>query len=113
MNSKNLTQATPLPEYDTLVSERFQEELQQNLEYLKRAPGTSSIPITQRDADVYYGDFHGLLLHIGQQRHHLWILTILNGLTNSGEYNSDFLSIIVPDADRLQRIADIYNTVYV
>lgn len=113
MNTKNLANAMPLPEHAIYMSDLFRDEILINMNYLRGGNGSGSITVTQQEADKYRGDFHGLLLSKGQQRHHLWLLTVFNGLTCSTEYNSDFLVVRIPDTDRLQKIENTFNTVYI
>lgn len=92
------------------VSDDFRDMLSMHRNLIDKQEGTTTITVSQFKADKHYGDFHGLLLDAGQQPHHLWLLTMLNGLNCSTDYSSDFLDIKIPDAKYLDRLIDIFNT---
>lgn len=91
-------------------SDDFRDVLLAHKEIILKRRGTSSISITQQEADKWYGDFYGLLITKGIPVDKLWLITILNGLNCSSDYNSDFLNITTPDPDYIDRLIDIYNT---
>ena len=107
-----LSQTVIAPPSNVYTSDRFKEEILIHKPIILKSSGTTTISVTQQEADKWYGDFHVLLLEKGQQYHHLWLLTILNNLTDSSAYNSDFLDIIIPDAKLIEKIMDIFNTTH-
>lgn len=93
-------------------TDEFREVLLLHLDMIKKREANSFIEITQQEADMWKGDFHGLLLAKGVRHHLLWLLTVFNDLTNSGDFDADFLEIKTPDADYIERLADVHNTVH-
>lgn len=93
--------------------DRFRDVILAHRELILARQGTTHISVTQYEADKYYGDFYGLLLSKGVSSDLLWLVTVLNGLNSSDEYNSDFLSIITPDSGYIDRLINMFNTIHI
>lgn len=94
-------------------TEQFREVILLHMPLLEKRQANSSVEISQDEADKWYGDFYGLLYSKGVMPHMHWFITVFNGLTDSGAYNSDFLEIRTPDAEYIEKIIDIHNTIHI
>ena len=94
-------------------TEAFREVILLHMDLIAKRETSSSIEINQSEADKWYGDFYGLLLAKGVRPHMLWLITVFNGLTNSGDYDADFLEIKSPDMEYVGKLLDIHNTVHI
>lgn len=93
-------------------TESFREVVLSHMHLIKKRQANSSIEITQAEADKWYGDFYGLLQSKGVRSYMFWLITVFNGLTDSGDYNSDFLEIRTPDTEYIDKLVDIHNTIH-
>lgn len=96
----------------TFGLESFKNVILQHLDILMSRKENSSIDLTQQEADKWYGDFHGLLQTRGVRPHLYWIITVMNGLNCSTDYDSDFTVIVTPDTEYLDKLMDIHNTIH-
>lgn len=86
----------------------FRYMLLEHLPNLLNNDNLISIPIDQQQADMYYGDYYGLLTALGISPYMHWIITRLNGLTDSMSYNSDSSMIYIPLESELERLKILY-----
>ena len=65
-------------------------------------------PLQGALADMFYGDYYGLLTRLKVSPYMHWIVTRLNGLTDSMDYNSDSLMIYIPLESELDRLKILF-----
>ena len=94
-------------------TDEFRDVLLIHLDLIQKRETNSFIDITQQEADMWAGDFYGLLISKGVRPHMLWLLTVFNGLSNSSDYDADFLEIKTPDTEYIKRLVDVHNTIHI
>ena len=94
-------------------TDEFREVLLLHMDMIQKREANSFIEITQQEADMWAGDFYGLLLTKGVRHHLLWLLTVFNGLTSSSDFDGDFLEIKTPDTEYIKRLADVHGTIHI
>lgn len=55
-------------------------------------------------SNMYVGDFHGLLLHLGLLKKYLYYTTLLNGMRTSSEYDGTLTTIKIPGRNTMKKI---------
>lgn len=91
--------------HDTLG---FRYTLLDNLPLLRSRPDNLSLTISKAEADQFFGDFYGLLSYLKAPVELFWIITQLNNLTCSTDYDSELLDITIPTQAEIERIKTIY-----
>ena len=86
----------------------FRYTLLDNLPLLKQREDNITINVNKAEADQFYGDFYGLLAYVGAPVELFWVITQMNNLDCSTDYDSDLLDIIVPSKGEINRIKTIY-----
>lgn len=113
MTTKKLAASMGRSVSSVYETEQLREVILIHMDLIKNKDGNSSIEITQAEADKWWGDFYGLLTAKGVRPHMLWLITVFNGLSDSGAYNADFLEIQTPNMEYVDRIVDINNTIHI
>lgn len=86
----------------------FRYTLLDHLPLLRGREDNISLSITQAEADQFYGDFYGLLGFLKAPVELYWIITQLNNLSCSTDYDSTLLEITIPAQAEINRIKTIY-----
>lgn len=86
----------------------FRFTLLDNLPLLRNRADNISLTISQAEADQFYGDFYGLLGFLKAPIELFWIITQINNLTCSTDYDSTLLEIVIPAQSEINRIKTIY-----
>lgn len=102
--------ANPIPEYP------FGDDYFINVvmnSYMDILIANSEVVPLAIDATVkYMGDFYGILNDMGINPKYFPIILRMNGFSDTGLYNTDITSIIIPDSSFIDSIANSYsNTV--
>lgn len=88
----------------------FRYVLLEHLPMISKRSDISYKDIDQSEADQFYGDFYGLLTYLGVPLYLHWFTMRLNGLSDSMDYDSNFLTIYLPPPDEIDRIRIIFLT---
>lgn len=91
--------------------EGFRYMLLEHMANMSKDDNLIPIPIDQQQADMYYGDYYGLLASLNISPYMHWIVTRLNGLTDSNDYNSDSTYVYIPPESELERLKILYLSV--
>ena len=107
-HSKSLIHTAPNQGERVYDDPAFKYMLLEHLPNLLNNDNLISIPIDQQLADMYYGDYYGLLTRLKISPYMHWIVTRLNGLTDSMDYNSDSLMVYIPLESELDRLKILF-----
>lgn len=104
MDIQNLTdQVNPV-----YTEPKFIELAESHLTYLRTHPDAGHLTVTPMEADVYTGDFYGLLqiYHFPSWTHYLILRT--NGYLSQTDYDGKYLTFLIPPMDELELLREIY-----
>jgi hypothetical protein len=100
-----------LPEIDDEENnEAFYRLQETHLEYLRNHTGNRILTVPELQADIYAGDYYGLLNYLRIDKKYHYLVMRINGLFSSGDYNGENVSVIVPSFDVVNRFMTIYAT---
>lgn len=111
MKKTKLAQTIILSEDPVVDTEAFREELVRHIPLILKKQ-TNSLPVTNHEAQLWKGDFYGLLLSKNVKPHQLFLLTVLNGYTCSSDFDGNINSIIIPDYDFVDTLLNTHKTIF-
>lgn len=78
------------PDYYTL--------LETHIPYIRSI--SSPVQVLPNTADIYQGDFDGLLENMGIPKKYHYLVRRINGYNNSGDYDGQETTILIPGGER-------------
>lgn len=84
--------------------------LDSHVAYLTRHPLSEWAQVTGQQAEKYRGDFHGLLDSLSIDKKYHYLITRMNGLVSSGDYDGFVTQILLPDYPTAARFMAIWTT---
>lgn len=82
----------------------FRWTIESHIPYLLSLATTRSISVDPHATIVYNQDLYGYLLSIGVQPCYHWITMRVNGMFSPTEFNSNSVSVLVPNSNELESI---------
>lgn len=94
---------------DKVIDPDFYVLVDSHLKYLREHPETQVAEVTAMNAKKYMGDFHGLLnfLNVGKKYHYL--VTRLNGLMASTDFDGNQTRVLLPPMERVASIFAVFD----
>ncbi len=102
---ESLAAEIPYPYGDTYFVTVF---LRSYLDYLIDN-NSQVVQLNNLDTYKYFNDFYGILNELGIPAQYHAIILRMNGFSDTGQYNPDITSIILPDFSVIDNLAAIYN----
>lgn len=92
------------------LTESYYTLLESHLPYLLNHPTTKTVVVPSQQAEKYTGDFHGLLdvLAIGKKYHYL--VTKLNGMNCSTDYDGRRVEFVIPSPETISSFLATYGS---
>lgn len=84
--------------------------LESHLHYLRTHPLTRVVYVTGQQAEKFTGDFDGLLDSLSIDKKYHYLITRLNNLACSTDYEGLETSIVMPDSNTISRFITIYTS---
>lgn len=94
-----------------VLREDFYVLMESHLPHLRRHPELQLIEVNSQIADKYMGDFHGLLNYLNVEMKYHYFITRINGYNTSTDYDGLRTTLIMPPADEMNKIFNIYSSV--
>lgn len=108
-NTKSLVNKLPLPE-DYVLDLTYYTVLESHVEQLKK--NATIIDVKPYIADIYVGDFDGLLTELGyRDKKFHYLIRRVNNLDSSGQYDGTQLELLIPNVAEMSAIYAIYTSV--
>ena len=97
---------------DNMKDEAYFRLLESHLSFLRNHPSNTIASATGQVADMFEGDFYGLLNHLRVDIKYHYITMRVNGLYCSSDYDGTQTEIVIPSRDAVNRIDIIFNSRY-
>lgn len=85
--------------------------LETHIPYLKTHEQTQYVEVTGQQAEMYRGDFHGLLDSLRVNKKYHYIVTRVNGLLSSTDYDGVTTGIYVPNPSTISSFLATYESI--
>lgn len=104
MDINNLAETTN-PVYS---DPKFIDLVESHMTYLRSHPNAGHLTITPLEADIYTGDFYGLLqsYHFPSWAHYL-ILRV-NGYLSQTDYDGKYMTFLIPPMDEVELLREVF-----
>lgn len=89
---------------------RFEDFIESHMEYIINNKIAGTRTVEPDVAEVYAGDFYGLLSYIGLQIDYHYVAMRVNGFSNSADFDGSVMTILIPSTPYLDTLKAIYNT---
>ena len=94
-----------------IISDAFHQVALDHFPYIRANNLFSVMPVEGVDAEIYKGDFHGLLDKLGLDRDYHRVQTAFNGLLSPLDYAGDTTTIQVITIEYLIKLTAVHNVV--
>lgn len=105
----SLVDVLSIPE-DVVLDQLYYTYQESYVAYFKERATTTTLTVTGLDAEKYKGDFHGLLLYLGIERKYHYLVTRVNDLTCSTDYDGLNLFVRMPDVSEMGSVLQLYQS---
>ena len=95
---------------DSYYDKDFMDILESHMEYFRTSDTSNVTQIDTRRAVVYEGDFYGYLNEVGIEPNYHWLIMRVNGMYSTTDFNSEMLTMIVPNRDEVNQIKISHKT---
>lgn len=95
---------------DSYSTNGFRVVIEDHLKNLMVDPYTTTIPITDLEAQKYKGDFYGLLSELKIEHSMHWIILRLNGFSDPADYKGTVMNILFPDITTINGLLQRHET---
>lgn len=85
--------------------------LDTHVDYFKKHSKTKYISVTGLQAEKYKGDFHGLLNYLAIDKKLHYLITRMNNLYSSSDYDGELLSIMIPEPGAVAQVIATYSSI--
>lgn len=93
-----------------VLDQNFYVLLESHLPYLLSHPKTRVVEVTGLSAEKYTGDFHGLLDTLAIDKKYHYLVTRMNAMTCSTEYDGKNTAFMIPDMSVVSAFLSTYNS---
>lgn len=94
-----------------IQADRNYYELQEtHLHYLRTDPETYEMELDPLTADVWVGDFYGLLNQLRIDKKFAYLIMRINGYTSASDFNGDRKTLLIPSPTAVSRIVTQYSS---
>lgn len=91
-----------------LANAAFRRVLEDHLTYFRNHPQLRSTRVTPQQADMYRGDFYGLLIELGVPEEMHWITLRINHLHSPGDYQEEKTEIYAMPSGVVTKILNMH-----
>ena len=94
---------------ETTVSPAFFQVMVDHFPWFKENQKFTAVEVSSKDADVYKGDFHGLLEEMKVPSSYFRIVTAFNGLKSPMDYDGTMPVVKIPSFQEIQRLLSVFD----
>lgn len=91
-------------------SKEWINTVESHLKWFLSRPANQVMPIQPQDAYKYEADLTGLLQFYKIPEEYHYVIMRMNNMTSTRDYNSEILSLVIPDSADIEGIRTVFQT---
>lgn len=97
---------------DVFYDSRFKLLIEQHLNALIEFKGNTYLTLTLLEMEVWRGNLYGYLFSQGVPVFQHWIIMRMNKMDSTLDFHDDYEKIILPSAEQINKLRELFNTVH-